>query len=232
MSSLDLGLVAFKIEHEDCWTRLTSDYPITIRTLFAKPFKEKNVILGMDEIKVSKIDDFKGFMRKFKRHDSIHEIIEIFKVDIRRGIYRVLFKERYNGMLMSLLNTYTIFYYKDLIKNGYERLILIMPLEEANTLKLELKALGKLFDFRVKNVNINSFIPTFFDLSKQERYVIMKAVEKGYYNYPREVNLEELGNTIGLSKPTLEEYIRKAENKIMRKIFNEIMQYDLLLEDE
>ena len=32
---------------------------------------------------------------------------------------------------------------------------------------------------------MDSFIPTFFDLSDQERNAVIEAVKRGYYDYPR-----------------------------------------------
>ncbi|WP_338602550.1 helix-turn-helix domain-containing protein [Sulfolobus tengchongensis] len=228
MSLFDLSLVTFEIDHEDCWSKLTADYPIVVRTLFAKSAKGKDHILGMDEIKVYKNQDFKNFLRAFKKDKRIYEVIDVTELDRRRGIYRILFKERYENMIMSIIENYTIFYLKDLIKNGYERLLIIMPLEDVSSLRSDLEVLGKVKYFNTTQIDVNTFMPTFFDLSEQERRAIIEAIKMGYYEYPRKISLDDLGKMMGLSKPTLEEYIRKAEKKIMSKFFSEVLQYNLL----
>ncbi|QXJ28726.1 Bacterio-opsin activator domain-containing protein [Saccharolobus shibatae B12] len=228
MSLFNLSLVTFEIDHEDCWSKLTSDYPVLIKTIFAKPSKGKDYILGMDEVKTHNRRAFKGFLKSFRRDKSIYEIVQIIELDSRRGIYRILFKERYENMIMGIIENYMTLYMKDLIKDGNERLLLIMPSDEVVALKRDLETLGEIHYFNAKRVDFNDFIPTFFDLSEQERNAVLQAIRLGYYEYPRKINLEELGKIMGISKPTLEEYLRKAEKKVMSKIFREFYQQDLL----
>ena len=184
MALFNVALVAFEIDHENCWSKLTMDYPVMMRTLFAKPSRERDYILGMDEIKVLKAKDFRSFLRSFKKEKSILEVLHISELDRRRGIYRILFKEKYDNMIMGILNNYTVFYLKDIIKGGVERLLLIIPEEEVNSLKQDLQVLGEIRYFKVRRIELDSFIPTFFDLSDQERNAVIEAVKRGYYDYP------------------------------------------------
>ena len=87
-------------------------------------------------------------------------------------------------MIMGILNNYTEFYLKDIIKGGVERLLLIIPEEEVNSLKQDLQVLGEIRYFKVWRIELDSFIPTFFDLSDQERNAVIEAVKRGYYDYP------------------------------------------------
>ena len=232
MSLSDFSFVTFEIDHEGCWSKITSDYPIMVRTIFAKSSKEKDHILGFDEIKARDYQSFKDFLRAFKKEKSIFEVIQLWELDKRRGIYRILFKEKYDNMIMGIIEKYTILYLRDLIKDGREKLLIVIPSDEIKPLKSELEALGKIYCFKVRNININILIPEFFVLSEQERKSIIKAIKLGYYEYPRRINLEDLSEIMKLSKPTLEEYIRKAEKKIMVRLFNELYYQDLLLNNE
>ncbi|MFP3203315.1 MAG: hypothetical protein RXR43_14195 [Sulfolobus sp.] len=47
MALFNVALVAFEMDHENCWSKLTMDYPVMMRTLFAKPSRERDYILGM-----------------------------------------------------------------------------------------------------------------------------------------------------------------------------------------
>ena len=40
----------------------------------------------------------------------------------------------------------------------------------------------------------------------------------GYYRYPREIDTKELAKRIGISRTTLIEHLRKAENRVMEKV--------------
>jgi HTH DNA binding domain len=55
-------------------------------------------------------------------------------------------------------------------------------------------------------------------LSEKERLVLIAAIGSGYYEYPRRISATELADTLGYSKSTLIEYLRKAENKIIEEI--------------
>ena len=232
MSFVDLSLVTFEIDHEGCWSKITSDYPVIVRTIFAKSSKGKDYILGFDEIKARDSQSFKNFLRAFRKEKSVYEVIQLWELDKRRNIYRILFKERYNNMIMGIVEKYMIFYIRDLIKDGHEKLLIVLPSDEVEFLKSELESLGKIYCFKVRNIDINVLLPEFFVLSEQERKSITTAIKLGYYEYPRKINLEELAKTMKLSKPTLEEYIRKAEKKIMARLFNELYYQDLLLNNE
>ena len=106
MALFNVALVAFEMDHENCWSKLTMDYLVMMRTLFTKPSRERDYILGMDETKVLKAKDFRSFLRSFKKEKSILEVLHISELD-RRGIYRILFKEKYDNMIMGILNNYT-----------------------------------------------------------------------------------------------------------------------------
>ena len=231
MSVFDLSLVAFEIDHEGCWSEITSDYPIMVKTIFAKSSKGK-YILGMDEIKARDLRSFKDFLRAFKKEKSVYEVVQFWELNKRKGIYRILFREKYDNMIMGIVEKYMVFYLKDLIKDGHERLLMVMPPDEVKSLKSDLESLGKIYYFKVRNIDIDILIPPFFDLSEQERNSIIEAVKLGYYEYPRRINLDELAKIMKLSKPTLEEYIRKAEKKIMTRLFNELYYQDLLLNNQ
>jgi len=231
MSAFNLSLVALEMNHENCWSKLLSNYPIIIKTLFTKSNKGK-YILAMDEIKVRDLQSFKDFLRAFKKEESIYDVVQLWELDKRRGIYRILFRERYDNMVMGVVEKYTIFHLKHLMEGGLERLLLVIPSDEVKSLKSDLESLGKIYYFKVRNMDINTLIPTSFDLSEQEKNSLVEAIKLGYYEYPRRINLEELAKIMRLSKPTLEQYIRKAEKKIMARYFNELYYQDLLLNND
>lgn len=221
-------MVLFEISHDDCWSRLTSRFNINIRTIIAKSSKDRSYILGVDEVKAERYDDFKRFVRAFKSHNSVFEVNDIEEIDRRRNIYVLTFRERYDNMIMGIINNYDIFYLKDLITKGREKILLVLPSEEVYDFKGELSSIGELHYFKEKRVSFSDIFSPEFDLTNQERRIILEAIRRGYYDFPRKITLSELGKAIGVSKPTLEEYIRKTERKIMSKVAKTLQDYEYL----
>jgi len=53
-------------------------------------------------------------------------------------------------------------------------------------------------------------------LSSQQTTVLHLAHENGYYDFPRKINAEELSRKLSLKASTVNEHIRKAENKLVK----------------
>lgn len=54
------------------------------------------------------------------------------------------------------------------------------------------------------------------DLSRQQSRVVEHAVERGYYEWPRQVTAADLADDLDISKSTVLEHLRKAESKVLR----------------
>jgi len=57
---------------------------------------------------------------------------------------------------------------------------------------------------------------TFLNLTEYEFQVLKEAYESGYFDWPKRTNLDKLAKSLGLSKTTVLEHIRKAERKILK----------------
>lgn len=55
-------------------------------------------------------------------------------------------------------------------------------------------------------------------LTDRQRETIELAKRKGYYEYPREVTIEDLSENLDISKSTTAEHLRKAEERLMSEI--------------
>lgn len=56
-------------------------------------------------------------------------------------------------------------------------------------------------------------------LTSLEYYVLKRAYELGYFDWPRRCSLECLSENIGLSKATIAEHLRKAVKKLLSEYF-------------
>ncbi len=80
---------------------------------------------------------------------------------------------------------------------------------------LNLKEKKLLFLKRIKTPKI--FIPQIMpELTDKQHNAFKIASEQGYYEFPRKTNLHKLAKLERISRPTFEEHLRKAENKLLR----------------
>ncbi|WP_456473883.1 helix-turn-helix domain-containing protein [Candidatus Pyrohabitans sp.] len=53
-------------------------------------------------------------------------------------------------------------------------------------------------------------------LTKRQKYILKKAIQYGYYSYPRRITLTELADKLNLSKSYLSETLQIIESKMMK----------------
>lgn len=54
-------------------------------------------------------------------------------------------------------------------------------------------------------------------LTEKQLIAVVKAVQEGYYQFPRETSLEELADSLGISKTAIRKRLRGAESKILER---------------
>lgn len=60
------------------------------------------------------------------------------------------------------------------------------------------------------------------DLSSRQFDILRRAVNAGYYEWPRGMNVKKLAAELGISGPTCLEHIRRAESRIIPSIVEEL----------
>ncbi len=57
-------------------------------------------------------------------------------------------------------------------------------------------------------------------LTPKQKEIMIKALESGYYEYPRRINTNMLSEQVSLSKSTTVEHLRKAENRLISTLLS------------
>ncbi len=58
------------------------------------------------------------------------------------------------------------------------------------------------------------------DVTYREEEVLRIALEKGYFDYPRRIKLEELAAHFGVAPSTLSEILRRGQKKVLERYFS------------
>ncbi|WP_440006050.1 helix-turn-helix domain-containing protein [Halomicrococcus sp. SG-WS-1] len=60
-----------------------------------------------------------------------------------------------------------------------------------------------------------------FDLTDEQREALVMAVERGYFDVPREVTLDELADELDITQQAMSERLRRGEQTVMRTALSE-----------
>ncbi len=55
-------------------------------------------------------------------------------------------------------------------------------------------------------------------LTLRQRMIFLRAVQEGYYDYPRRITLSELARKLGVSKSYLSETLMKVESRLLKEV--------------
>jgi predicted DNA binding protein len=105
-------------------------------------------------------------------------------------------------------------------KAGYETYSLFA--DEPNEVKKllgELEQIGEVKAFSMKNMPKED---NRFGLTSKQQQAIVSAISLGYYQWPKQVNLEELASRLGVKRRALQENLRKAESKVLGRMLDEL----------
>ena len=70
-------------------------------------------------------------------------------------------------------------------------------------------------EFKKEKLKNFGFLTIFPELTKKQEEILNLALNNGYYEYPRKISLDKLTVLTKTSFSTIQEHIRKAENKIL-----------------
>ncbi len=110
------------------------------------------------------------------------------------------------------------------LKKGYRLFTLIVPPDVGlDDVKRNLERYGKIVDLKrisaseamdwIRNIMIADELRSV--LTPAQRRVVEVALKRGYYDWPRRIQLDELSRILGVSKATVSEHLRKSEYRVL-----------------
>ena len=88
--------------------------------------------------------------------------------------------------------------------------------------ELSRKGLSELLSKKVVHIDAvpsNIWVETFFEqLTDKQIDAIVKAFDYGYYRSPRDITTDSIATSLGITRSTYEEHLRKAENRLMEAL--------------
>ncbi|MBU0466296.1 MAG: helix-turn-helix domain-containing protein [Nanoarchaeota archaeon] len=81
---------------------------------------------------------------------------------------------------------------------------------------------AELLSFKEEKVNNISFTRMLPNLTEKQKRVLEIAINNRYHNVPRNVTIEKLAKIMGISFATFQVHLRKAEEKIMPRVYKDL----------
>ncbi len=168
------------------------------------------------------IDDIEKIMEEKNTLEKKYGIryFEILNIDSTMKTYSVLIIQDLPDIASKLLSRFSmsVFIVPPFVLNNEGLIVNILTMSgsaDAVRLFLDENKLDYLI-IRVGTLDSKDLV-----LSDRERMILKFAFEYGYFEQPRKNTLEDLSVKIGVSKSTILRILRLAENKIIKKYFEE-----------
>jgi len=208
-----MWIARFKIWHKNCKLRpLCKKYNVTDFIYVIKNWSEKNKFYYIQyHILQGREEDKKKFVRELKKQKDIKKIefrgncVFTLRQDSIKESFDIIFDPKVIQVKPVVQRT-----------DGFE------DWELASWDKKELMKIFKIPIYRVKLVSIEKRKLTDIvlshlspDLTSKQKQAIQLAMKKGYYEFPRKIDLVRLAKLSGVSRPSFQERLRKAEKKVI-----------------
>lgn len=208
------------VYHHDCWfTDAISQFPdLYVKEISGRMHNKnskKRVIKAVYKVLSAKPELVRSFINRVSLGEQVTQVKPLDDETIR-----VTWKApitSYDAVLNSGCAITSSCYSRD----GYETYSVFAE-KPGNIKKLlyEFGQIGEVKVFSMKNISKDAGK---FRLTAKQKQAIVSAISMGYYSWPKKVNLEELAARIGIKRRTLQENLRKAENKILPNLLDELV---------
>ncbi|AOL16556.1 bacterio-opsin activator [Sulfolobus sp. A20] len=218
-----------QVEHPTCWTFNTLNYDVKAHVKYLFPIVSKNLIFEIAEITSesrSDVSDFINLMnsKKYRRNLSL---IDVERSRLSKTALMYYFK-LYDGSITRTLLSNGVIIGNVLAYNGVEEWDLyylgndidsVMGNISKELSKVEVKIEDLTYDrFEMEDMKKEMFLIN--GLTFTEKKVLYAAYKMGYFDYPKNIKLDDLAKSFGVTKVALDRTIRNGLRKILSQIFD------------
>ena len=225
----DLILLNLDYIHEIDWTANIIDFDWFYRVTQAGFDYSRGEVIEIATLRIGRKDDLRYVFNSLRRHN----IDIIYSMGINPGYpkyVKVIVKgnvdlsTRFLAQELGLLEVYA--YYA----NGVEHWgFLAFNRESIDQFLKQIANYGKVINASLKALRVEDLITANASrldvfLNPSEYKILKYAFERGFFNIPRSISMDELSRELGLSKSTIDRYLRSSLGKILRAIIGERQQ--------
>lgn len=211
-----MWIAKIKLKHDCILGNRCEKFKVTLQSVAFSVFKQnsRTVTSSMHYISGDS-KDIDNFIKDLKKDKNV------IKLERKKDVFFLLEKA---GIKAVAFYTPKIIFIKPVLvqNNGYE-IWEIGSWEKEEVSKFINEVKKKIKDFKLlkfHNVMVdNVFFPKLMpNLTEKQKRAIELAIEQGYYNTPRKIDLRKLAKIMKISLATYQQHLRAAEEKIIPNI--------------
>ena len=196
------------------WVSDISDSPTTVRILDCKPGREGT---SQQLVELNTPDEqLEGVIQKIRRNPMVLDAY-LARTRVGKALGRVLSKQTRacSSVMESNLFCRSCLFTSRPSSDGTVEWTLAFPDGDSLT-----QFLNRLENERVKiEIRKLSRVVEQRSLTPRQHQIILRALDKGYFDYPRKMDLSALAKEMNVTKSTLVEILRRAEKKALTALY-------------
>ena len=206
--------IILKLKAMPNWVSDISASPATVRILDCKPGREGT---SQQLVELNTPDEqLEGIVERIKRNPMVLDVY-MAKTRACKALGRVLSKQTRacSSVMESNLFCRSCLFTSRPGSDGTVEWTLAFP--DGNSLT---QFLNRLENERIKiEIRKLSRVVEQRSLTPRQHQIILRALDKGYFDYPRKMDLSALAKEMNVTKSTLVEILRRAEKKALTALY-------------
>ncbi|MBD3188725.1 hypothetical protein GF325_17995 [Candidatus Bathyarchaeota archaeon] len=192
-----------KVPDDKCLFRISKQFPhLVFKNISMLPIPDKmgNTLVEVNGVDIPNLLNTLDGESKIIEHEIVFEESDHVLVNI---------KVREPTLLTLMTTREVMIDYPVVFKDGIATITLIGPRENIDTLLEDLE--HRRMRFSIKNIGSPNPREV---LSGKQKAVLVKALEKGFFEVPRHISLTDLAKEFGVSPNALSEMIRRLSKRL------------------